>query len=415
LEVTLNTGKIDLNSKLIACSLLALAVAGCRTQDFPNYPADYREYAYVTNGGSGTVTVLDVVNVRVDRELPVGQNPVAVAASPTRNEVYVVNSGAAGGQGSLSVIDAEKNAVAATIPLHSQPASIDIDGEGKLAYVANTGSNSISVVDLNSRREVAQVGAGEEPVAARLSPDGKTLAVANRMGNSLSLIDPKGLTVRSVFAGCPGASDVVMLPDSSKAFVACSAGHQVMSVALAKASQPASAQTGSATPTAALSDRLETFMDVGRGPVQLALKPDGGEVFVVNSVSNSISEVITGTNDVQGASMMGDNPVSGLVSTDNALLYVGNLHSQNVIVYSIDDGKRVGYVHVGDGPSAMAFSARGHLLFVVDARSNDVAVIRTAALSDNITTGRTASLPMFTLMQTGRNPNAIVDKSFTVR
>jgi YVTN family beta-propeller protein len=79
---------------VFALSLGALALAGCRTQDFPTYPANYREYAYVTNGGSGTVTVLDVVNVRVDRELQVGQNPVAVAASPTRNEVYVVNQGA---------------------------------------------------------------------------------------------------------------------------------------------------------------------------------------------------------------------------------------------------------------------------------------------------------------------------------
>src|SRR5450631_1614267 len=194
---------------IFSFSMLALMLTGCRPHDFPQYPANYREYAYVTNGDSGTVTVLDVVNVRVDRELPVGQNPVAVAASPTRNEVYVVNSGAAGGQGSLSVIDAEKDAVVATIPLHRQPVSIDIDGDGKLAYIANTGDNSISVVDLKSRREVAQIGAGEEPVAARLSPDGKTLAVANRKGNSLSLIDPKGLIVRSVFAGCPGASDVV--------------------------------------------------------------------------------------------------------------------------------------------------------------------------------------------------------------
>ena len=398
----MNTRDIG-RAQVFAFSLLALALAGCRTHDFPTYDANYREYAYVTNGGSGTVTVLDVVNVRVDRELPVGQNPVAVAASPTRNEVYVVNSGAAGSQGSLSVIDAENNTVVATIPMHRQPVSIDIDGEGKLAYVANTGSNSISVVDLKSRREVAQIGAGEDPVAVRLSPDGKTLAVANRKGNSLSLIDPKGLTVRSVFADCPGAADVVMMADSSKAFVACSAGHQVMSVALAKASQPTSSQAGVAAAIPAHPDRLETFMDVGRGPVQLALKPDGGEVFVVNSVSNSISEVITGTNDVQGASMMGDNPVSGLVSRDNALLYVSNLHSQNVIVYSINDGKRAGWVHVGDGPSALAFSAAGNLLFVVDARSGDVAVVRTA------------SSTLFTLLQTGRNPNAIVDKSFTVR
>ena len=76
-------------------ALLALSFAGCRPHDFPQYPPNYREYVYVTNGGSDTVTVLDVVNVRVDRELPVGHDPVAVAASPTRNEIYVVNSGAA--------------------------------------------------------------------------------------------------------------------------------------------------------------------------------------------------------------------------------------------------------------------------------------------------------------------------------
>ena len=97
-----------------------LSMTACQPHDFPQYPANYREYAYVTNQGSATVTVLDVVNVRLDRELPVGPNPVAVAASPTRNEVYVLNAGVEDGlgsisQGSISVIDCEHNAVVATI------------------------------------------------------------------------------------------------------------------------------------------------------------------------------------------------------------------------------------------------------------------------------------------------------------
>jgi YVTN family beta-propeller protein len=307
---------------VIALSLGSVTLTGCRTQDFPTYPANYREYAYVTNGGSGTVTVLDVVNVRVDRELQVGQNPVAVAASPTRNEVYVVNQGAAGGQGSLSVIDSEKNQVVATITLHRQPVSVEIDETGKLAYVANAGSNSISVLDLANRREAAQVGVGEGPAAARLSPDGKTLVVANRQGNSVTVMDAAAMYVRGVFEGCPGASDVVILPDSSKTFVSCSGGHQVMAIALARVSQPAGPQQAA---MAAQPDKLESLMDVGRGPVELALKPDGGEVFVVNRQSDTISEVITRTDDVQGANMMGDAPVSGLVSPDNSLLYVSNL------------------------------------------------------------------------------------------
>jgi DNA-binding beta-propeller fold protein YncE len=149
-------------------------------------------------------------------------------------------------------------------------------------------------------------------------------------------------------------------------------------------------------------DQLQTFMDVGRAPVHLALKPDGGELFVSNSLSDSISEVVSSSNDVGGAYMIGDGPVRGLVSSDNALLYVANFSSQYVTVYAIDDGKRLGSIHVGDGPSDLAFSASGNLLFAVDSRSGDIAVIRTASQS------------LFTLLPAGRNPTAIVDKSFTL-
>ena len=219
-------------SAAIALGLLALTA--CRPHDFPQYPANYREYAYVTNQGSSTVTVLDVVNVRLDRELPVGENPVAVAANPTRNEVYVLNAGAPGGQGSISVIDCEHNAVVATIPVGRTPAAIDVDAKGKLAYVANRGSNSVSVVDLESRRPVTQIGVGEEPDALSLSPDGKTLVVANWGGDSVTLIDAETAQLRAIVEGCAGAASPVILPDSSKAFVACSGGHQVMAIALAK-------------------------------------------------------------------------------------------------------------------------------------------------------------------------------------
>jgi YVTN family beta-propeller protein len=388
--------------RISAITLLALALTGCRPHDFPQYPPGYREYAYVTNGGSGTVSVFDVVNVRLDREIAVGQNPVAVAASPTRNEVYVVNSGAVGAQGSVSVLNAENNAVAGTIAVHRAPVSIEIDPAGELAYVANSVSNTISVLDLKARREIAAIGAGEEPVAVRIAPDGKTLAVANRKAGSVSLIDPASRKVRAVFEGCPGASDAVIVPDSTKVFVACSAGHQIMAIALARAEAHPAAPAQS---IAAQPDRLEALLDVGQAPVHLALKPDGGEVFVSNSLANSISEVYATTDEVGGATLIGDDPVRGLVSSDNSLLYVANFHSQYVAVYSIDDGKRLppsqgGSIRVGDGPSALAFSAAGHLLFVVDSSSSDVAVVRTATRS------------LFTLLPVGRAPNAIAVKSF---
>lgn len=377
---------------LAGSALLALFVTACRPHDFPQYPPNYREYVYVTNGGSDTVTVLDVVNLRLDRELAVGRRPVALAASPTRNEIYVVNQGAEGANGSVSVIDAEHNAVVATVPVHRQPLSIDVDSDGARAYVANSGSNSVSVLDLKARREIAQLGAGEGPVAARIAPDGRSLVVADQKGNSVSILNPATGQARAVFGDCPGAASPVILPDSSKAFAACSGGHQVMAIALANSpmrpNQP---------------DALEALMDVGRGPVDLALKPDGGEIFASNSASDSVSEIYATTDEVGDTYTIGDNPVRGLVSRDNALLYVANLRSQEVTIYSIEDGKRVGAIHAGDGPAAMVFSAAGHLLFVADSRSGDVAVARTASQS------------LFTMLPAGRDPNAMVDKAFKVQ
>ncbi len=386
-------GRVRPPSGLFTLALLPLLLGGCQKSYYPQYPGNYREYAYVTNGASNTVTVIDVVDVRLDRDIAVGRHPVAVAASPTRNEIYVVNSGPASGNGSLSVIDAEKNAVVATIPLHKQPVSISVDAKGGRAYVANSGSNSVSVIDLKARREIAQLAAGDDPVGAGISADGKSLVVADNHGNSVTVIDPQTGRIRAVFSACPGATDPVILRDSSKAFVACSAGHSVMVIALATARPYAP-------------DQLQTLMDVGRAPVNLALKPDGGEIFVSNSLSDSISEVLTDSNDVLDSTLIGDGPVFGLVSPDNLLLYVGNYHSQYVGIYSINDGQRLASVRVGDGPSALALSAAGNLLFVVDSRSGDVAVVRTAAFSPSST------YALSTLIPAGRDPNAIVDKAF---
>jgi YVTN family beta-propeller protein len=82
------------------------------------------------------------------------------------------------------------------------------------------------------------------------------------------------------------------------------------------------------------------------------------------------------------------------------MLYVANFRSQWVTVYAIDDGKRIASIHVGDGPAALAFSSSGHLLFVVDTRSSDVAVVRTSSNS------------LFNLLPTGKNPNAIAVRAF---
>ena len=386
---------------LIGALTLLTAFQGCRRQGFPDYPTGYREFAYISNTGSNTVSVLDLVNVRPDRVLQVGNQPSGIAANPQKNEIYVVNTGS----GTVTVINAENNQVVATIGVRRQPYAIDIDREGALGYVANSGSNSVSVINLARRQQVAVVGTGEQPGLARVSPDSRSLVVSNRGSGSVSIYSlspfiPEAPTqqpprLRAVFTGCPGATDIA-IPYAGKAFVACSGSHTVMAINLASPSDPHNSNPS------LLSDHLAAVLDVGQSPVHLAVKPDGGELFVSNFDSNSISEVATGTNEVGGTYLVGTHPTHGVVTADNSSLWISNFGGDAITLYSIDEGKLGGGVRAGSGPDAIALSADEHLLLVANYGSGDVAIIRTQ--------GRNGP-ELFTMLAAGIHPTAIAVKS----
>ena len=399
----------------ISASALIVCALGCHRNDFPETPDGYREFAYVSNGGANTVSVLDLVYLRPDRTLQVGTRPSGMAVNPVKNEVYVVNTGDKSGNGSVSVIDTASNSVVATIGVHKLPYFISVDAAGRRAYVANSGSNTVSVIDLDRRREIAIAGTGEQPGLARIAPDMRSLVVTNRGSGSISIFsvgpipkpgDPLDtakpqsppLRLRSTFPGCPGATDAIILPDSSKAFIACSAGHQIIAINLSAAPDSWAAKQNPSL----LTDHILALLDVGETPVHLAMKPDGGELFVSNFDSGSISEISTYTNEVGSTYPIGNKPVHGLVSGDNSALWVSNFGADSLSLYSIDDGKLVSSLRTGSAPDVLAFSADEHLLLAADSHSGDVSVIRTQSK---------LGPALFTILPAGASPNAIVVKA----
>jgi len=390
--------------------------AGC-TQKLPNYPPAYREYAYVTNGKSNTVSVLDMRNYKAIATIAVGINPTGVTANSQKNEIYVVNAGS----NSLSVIDAEQNKVVATIGLEQNPYFVDVSPDGTRAYVGNAKSNSVSVLDLGGRRVLKNVAVGRSPGIVRVSSDGKTVLAVERLGNSVSVLDAQ-MNVRSSVPVCLEPTYAEILPDSEKAFVTCSGSAQIAVIALNASSGNDKPQTTRAESGLRLTrktearagrdprtfgpDRLLALLDVGATPVHLALKPDGGEVFVTNFDANTISEVVTNTNEVAATHLIGAGPVRGVISADNSTLYVSNFNSDTIGVYSIDDGKLVETVHVGSRPDALALSPNQNFLFVADTAAGDVSVVRTAARQGAV---------LLTIIPVGQQPNAIAVKAFILR
>jgi len=150
--------------------LSCLSLTACKHHGF-KYPAGYHEFAYVTNGKSNSVSIIDTMTFHTLKTLAVGENPTGVAINPKKNEVYVVNTGSS----NVTFINSENNEIVATVGVHSRPFFISVSEDGKRGYVANSGSANVSVLDLDHRKVLANIRVGGAPGLARVSPDGKTV------------------------------------------------------------------------------------------------------------------------------------------------------------------------------------------------------------------------------------------------
>jgi YVTN family beta-propeller protein len=75
------------------------------------------KWAYVANGGSNDVAVIDVQALRVAAFIPVGTRPWGLGITRDGKKLYVAN----GVSDSVSVIDTASQKVVATIPVDKAP------------------------------------------------------------------------------------------------------------------------------------------------------------------------------------------------------------------------------------------------------------------------------------------------------
>ena len=118
--------------------------------------------AYITNDGSGDVSVIDTATNTVTATITVGTAPFAVAVSPDGGTVYVANIDS----DNVSAIAAATNKVIATITVGSSPEGVAVSPDGSTVYVANQHSNNVSVIDTATDRVSATIAVGSDVVDA---------------------------------------------------------------------------------------------------------------------------------------------------------------------------------------------------------------------------------------------------------
>jgi YVTN family beta-propeller protein len=257
-------------------------------------------FAYVTNSGSDSVSVISTASNSVVATVPlaVGSIPRGIAISPDGQTAWVANSG----DDTVSVIFTAANAISGgpiALPVGADPDGIAISPDGTAAYVAQQG-NDVAIINTATRAIVDSVPDTMGPSRIAIGPrGGRAFVTDNRVGST------------SVTAFNPANGDVIGAP--------IPVGARPSGIAIAPSgvfAYVAAQDAGTVTPIATSTNAPSPAIGGFNSPAGVAIAPDGTQGYVTNSGAGNVSAFSTSTNAVTGAIGTGATP-TGLAIVPN--------------------------------------------------------------------------------------------------
>jgi phospholipase C len=261
-------------------------------------------------------------------------------------------------------------------------ASSTCTGPAGAAYVALAGYQSFDAIDTSNCSYIQNYNVGDPQVPGdsgdynyASSPQGiaihgNTLYFADTGNDMVSIVDAATLNPKNynpaetdIHVGI-NPDDLAVSPDGTQLWVA-----------------DTGPQTGPGAPTnieviSTATDGVTATLSLPSAPEQVAFSPSGATVYVTtaaglwvfNTASHQVTSVIRGLGDPHGIA----------VSPDGSTVYVTNTADNVVEVIDAATAKVTGTIPVGQLPWGLALSAKGGTLYVADPDSNQVSVISTA-------------------------------------
>jgi YVTN family beta-propeller protein len=261
-------------------------------------------------------------------------------------------------------------------------ASSTCTGPAGAAYVALAGYQSFDAIDTSNCSYIQNYNVGDPQVPGdsgdynyASSPQGiaihgNTLYFADTGNDMVSIVDAATLNPKNynpaetdIHVGI-NPDDLAVSPDGTQLWVA-----------------DTGPQTGPGAPTnieviSTATDSVTATLSLPSAPEQVAFSPSGATVYVTtaaglwvfNTATHQVTSVIRGLGDPHGIA----------VSPDGSTVYVTNTADNVVEVIDAATAKVTGTIPVGQLPWGLALSAKGGTLYVADPDSNQVSVISTA-------------------------------------
>ena len=291
----------------------------------------------VTNERSGTLTVIDGVNYKVLATVPLGKRPRGLKTSPDGKLLYVALSGSpiAGpgvdestlppadkGADGIGVVDLASLKLLRVLRGVSDPEQLAVSADGKRLFVASEDTGRGIVLDAVTGKVLASVAVGGEPEGVTLSPDGRFVYMSSEEDHQIAVIDSTTIKVVKTF-------NVGQRP------------------------------------------RFTEFSDDGK--MAYVSAENDGTITVVDAQRHTPLRTIK----LEGAMT---RPVGMVVAHDGKRLFAVTGRGKLLLAIDIASGKALGSVEVGQRPWGVALSPDGKRLFTANGSSNDVTVVDSATL-----------------------------------
>ncbi len=310
------------------------------------------------------------------KHLQAGDFPLAMTATPDRRFLVITNNGFS--KPSLTVIDTERWAMKARVPVEHAWLGLAWDAGGRKLYSAGAAENTVHVFDYAAGTLKQGTPMTVAPPALRLPPgttdmagtgfvggiataaDGKTLYAVHVFGRAISAIDLASGAVRATVPLPAEPYTVLPAADGRRVFVSLWGGAKVLALDAA---------------TLAVTGEVA----VGAHPNAMVLSKDGQRLFVACANTNKVWVLDTATlvaREQVGVSPFpeappGTTPNALAVSPDGDTLAVANADNNTIALIDIEQPGRSeveGFIPTGWYPTSVLFDAAGKKLFVLSGK-----------------------------------------------
>ncbi len=162
-----------------------------RVKDKPHhfYKVPHENKAYISHfGGTSVITVLDLVNNKVMKEIPTGNGPRHLTFSKDGKRAWSANLD----DNSVSLIDTQQDKVLWTTKVTAKRNYVE--PTFGYAFAANVGGSSLSVLDARTGKYITDVQTGSKPFNMAVSCNEKMVMSANAGSNDVGFVDAAALT-----------------------------------------------------------------------------------------------------------------------------------------------------------------------------------------------------------------------------